>query len=1023
MSTPCPEETDLAEFARGGLSRDSREEIEQHIDACETCGRLVGELLRVFGSLDARHEVPSGEPTLAEGNTLPPGRGFPLSLREGAKLGRYVVLRKVGAGGMGVVYAAYDPELDRKVALKLLRPDDAMGCSEDTLSQRNRRLLREAQAMARLHHRNVVTVHDVGTFEDRVFIAMEFVDGGTLREWLVAGRRSWRETLAVFRRAGAGLVAAHEADLVHRDFKPDNVLLGQDGRVVVTDLGLARPLGEAPAALAEDERTATHEISGLDGTLTRTGALVGTPAYMSPEQLQGKRADASSDQFSFCVALYEAVYGERPFSGDGLAALVASVLDGRVRSPPADVRVPRWLRRVLLRGLTLEPSRRYADMTELLAALRPPSAPLQLGTAAVVLGILGVATSIGYSSRTAADYCEQAEDHLRGVWDPDIAAKVEEAFAATALPFATQTGVTSVQRVDAYANRWAALQVETCQREKAGREATGLTALRMACLATRRDALETLAVVFQEADTTTVVRAPDMIDDLAPLSSCEDTGALASGPPPPPSAISHEVEAIRGLLARATVLGSAGKRDAAAEHDEEALRWAEVVDYEPVRGEALLRTAQGHEEAGSLDASEASAHEALTVALATGHMLLAADASHQLAHLALIRDATGPQVERWVAIGRATLEQISGGAPLVDAKLRSVLGSAQRRLGQVEASVSTLQDVLAIFVKHFGEDDFRLAAPMATLGLSLARLGRYDEAGRHLERARDLFARKYGRDHLGYAASLQNLGASYFMQGAYEYALELYQESLERLEAVLGPEHANVGVLAYSVSTALLMLGRHDEALRMAHRANAIGTKAHGDGSVSTANDWSLIGEIHARAGDLLAAENALRRALAELEAADPDDRRRHAFYRSQLGATLAKAGELEEAERLLTGALDEHEALRGPEDEHVAETLGWLADLHLDGHRDPQRAQPLAERSLAIYDSAPTSPQVRAEARFRLARVLAALEPASVPQHARELAQQAVDILRTVDGDPSQLAVVQTWLRTHGAPPSSSSL
>ena len=1026
MPTSCPDETDLAELARGGPSDARRGELERHIDECDTCARVVADLLRVFGSIDrvdsSRRPVEhddSGEPTLVEqsdGSTS--ARRSTLSLPEGAKLGRYVVLKKVGAGGMGVVYAAYDPELDRKVALKLLQPDELLDRGEDTLSQRNRRLLREAQAMARLHHPHVVTVHDVGTFEDRVFLAMEFVAGGTLREWSGVRQRSWRETLTIFRRAGEGLAAAHAAGLVHRDFKPDNVLLGDDGRVVVTDLGLARPTGDGcmpMSAVEAIEAIETSESSAWDHTLTRTGALVGTPAYMSPEQLRGERAEAASDQFSFCVTLYEALYGERPFAGKGLGALVASVLDGRVQPAPARSRVPRWLRRVLLRGLAVDPTRRFPEMSTLLAALRPPSRPLQIGVGALALGGFGLAASFALPSRTPSTYCERAEDHLRSVWDADVAAAVQAAFDRTSLPFAAETGTNVVARVDAYARQWAALQVEACRAESAAEEALGLTALRMACLATRRDALQALAAVLQEADATTVMRAPDMLDALPPLTSCEDTGVLASGPLPPPPALSTEVETIRGLLARAAVMSSAGKPQAASEHADDALRRAQAIAYRPVHAEAMLRAATSREEAGELDAAEAAAHDALVLALSSHHMVVAAEACHQLASIAVVRSQPQPHAERWVALGRAALEQTSGTAPLVRAQLQNILGTAQRRHGRIEESVETLHEALAIFATHFGDDDFRLAPPLTNLGLSLARLGRHDEAGRHLERARELFARKYGRSHLGYASTLQNLGASYYMQGAYEHALDLYAESLTGVEAALGPHHPSVGVIAYSVASALLMLGRYDEALTMADRSHAIGKEAHGERSVSVANDWSLIGEIHTRAGSFDAAETALRHALRTIEAAAPEERRLHAFYRSQLGTTLARAGLLEEGERLLTGALEEQEALLGPTDEYVAETLGWLAELHLDGNRDPQRARPLAERSLAIYDEVPTGPQVRAEARFRLARVLATADSPSA--RSLELAEEAAQMLRRVSGNPAQLAAVEAWLRDPSVP------
>ena len=217
-------------------------------------------------------------------------------LARGATIGRYVVLDKIGIGGMGVVYAAYDPELDRKLALKLLSATD------DVTSIRRRRLLREAKAMARFTHANVITVHDVGTVDDQVFVAMEFIDGGTLREWLKEDR-SWQEIVDVFIRAGRGLWAAHRAGLVHRDFKPDNVMVGKDGRVIVMDFGLARADGEgAPSESGILHRNTDEKPSGLEATVTAAGAVMGTPAYMSPEQHEGPTGAAiSSRSVSRCT--------------------------------------------------------------------------------------------------------------------------------------------------------------------------------------------------------------------------------------------------------------------------------------------------------------------------------------------------------------------------------------------------------------------------------------------------------------------------------------------------------------------------------------------------------------------------------------------------------------------------------------------------------------------------------------------------------------------------------------------------
>jgi tetratricopeptide (TPR) repeat protein/predicted Ser/Thr protein kinase len=276
----------------------------------------------------------------------------------GALIGRYLVLGHLGAGAMGVVYAAHDPELDRKIALKLLKP--GLGGPDARA-----RLLREAQSMARLAHPNVVTVHDVGTFGNEVFIAMEFIQGVTLTRWLADKAREWRDIVAIFVAAGRGLIAAHNVGLIHRDLKPDNIMVGDDGRVRVMDFGIARadsidPRGAADAAVT---RTLTQQH------LTRTGAWMGTPAYMAPEQWNSGTTDAHADQFSFCVALWEALYDERPFVGDSWGSLMLAVTSGQRTEPRDPKRVPLWLRRVLERGLLPAPTARWLSMDALLREL------------------------------------------------------------------------------------------------------------------------------------------------------------------------------------------------------------------------------------------------------------------------------------------------------------------------------------------------------------------------------------------------------------------------------------------------------------------------------------------------------------------------------------------------------------------------------------------------------------------------------------------------------------------------------
>jgi len=337
-SSLCPDENQLLMSVKGALATQDREAIELHIDGCEMCRRTLAQLLKT--------SVPPEEgPDEVEWPT-------PL-LPRGTNLGRFVLLDCLGKGGMAVVYAAYDPELERKVAIKLLRTDlPGAGSLTDLRAQ----LLHEAQAMARLSHPNVIVVYDVGTFRDQVFLAMEFIRGPDLRAWLEEHPRSWREILEVFLRAGEGLVAAHRSGLVHRDFKPDNVLVGQDGQVRVTDFGLARALRPADSE-GNPSPSATAPI-------VQYQPLAGTPLYIAPEQWRGAPADERADQFSFCVALFEALYRQRPYTGRTSASFT-----GALPEPIEKVSVPGWIRRVLEHGLRLAPEDRYPSMQHLLDAL------------------------------------------------------------------------------------------------------------------------------------------------------------------------------------------------------------------------------------------------------------------------------------------------------------------------------------------------------------------------------------------------------------------------------------------------------------------------------------------------------------------------------------------------------------------------------------------------------------------------------------------------------------------------------
>jgi tRNA A-37 threonylcarbamoyl transferase component Bud32 len=378
----CPDEDALAACVEGTLGAERARALETHVDACVSCYQLLATYARAFASKDAepKERAASSDESsrsVSHGKLVERlQRSRPLA--EGTLVGRYVVLQWIGEGGAGVVYAAHDPELDRRIALKLMQPKPA-ALDPDFV---RKKLLREARAMAKLAHPHVVGVYDVGTFGDQVFIAMEFVDGPTLRTWVRDAAPSQNDVLAAFLNAGQGLAAAHAAGLVHRDFKPENVLLAKDGRAKVGDFGLAYPvdaMGSSDASSSALAEPGPRNVS----------SIAGTPAYMAPEQRLGQPTDARSDQFGFCVALHEALCGSHPFGRQ------LHEPRGTDRLHPLAPRsgIPWRIHRIIARGLRLSPDERYPTMDLLLTDLArldalPWSRVVQ--TAALVAALVGM---------------------------------------------------------------------------------------------------------------------------------------------------------------------------------------------------------------------------------------------------------------------------------------------------------------------------------------------------------------------------------------------------------------------------------------------------------------------------------------------------------------------------------------------------------------------------------------------------------------------------------------------------------
>jgi formylglycine-generating enzyme required for sulfatase activity len=397
VSADCLNEGTVIAFLNAKLPEASREAVERHVAACSACSELV-----TWAAADAAGGA---------------RQTIPGALHPGTRVDRYQILEIIGRGGMGEVYAAYHPDLDRRIALKVVNE------TGPETADRRVRLLREARAIARLSHPNVITVYDAGTFGDRVYVAMEFVDGQTIDRWLAAAPRSWREILDVFVAAGRGLAAAHAAGIVHRDFKPQNVMIGRNGAVRVMDFGLAllAQASEDPPAPAQVPAEATR--AAALPTVTREGLVLGTPAYMAPEQFKGDPAGARTDQFSFCVALYEALHGERPFQGQGVISLSFNITEGELRPPPNTGNIPAWVRRPILRGLRPDPKQRHPSMDALIAAIDHDPASRRrrrLGVAA--------ATSIVLASLVVA---WQATARRRAAIESEIAQHLGESGRAT----------------------------------------------------------------------------------------------------------------------------------------------------------------------------------------------------------------------------------------------------------------------------------------------------------------------------------------------------------------------------------------------------------------------------------------------------------------------------------------------------------------------------------------------------------------------------------------------------------------
>jgi tetratricopeptide (TPR) repeat protein/tRNA A-37 threonylcarbamoyl transferase component Bud32 len=943
-------------------------------------------------------------------------------LEKGATVGRYVVLSTLGRGGMGVVYAAYDPELDRKIALKLLRPGTG---GQSKAVESHARLLREAQALARLSHPNVVTIHDVGTVDDEVFIAMEYIDGVSLGVWVARRREressaraeAWREVLDVFRKAGQGLAAAHAAGLIHRDFKPENVLVGADGRVRVLDFGLARAAGEIEV---RERGTDARDDLGVSSTtfesiLTRTGAVMGTPGYMAPEQHVGGTVDARTDIFGFCVALYEALYGERPFAGRSMTALVANVLAGDVKEPPKDSDVPGWLRRAVLRGLALDPSNRPATMDELLRSLaHDPRHRLRRASvlAALVLGLGVGGLALGLTLREGEPpQCRVPEERMTGVWDGPRRESARAAFAAVDRPYAAQAFEHSAAQLDAYVDDWREGWAEACEATRVhGEQSDALLDLRMGCLQHAVLELRAVTDLLVTADATVVEHATDMVAALPELAECRDLARLTARVPPPDSGTAASVEAVQAQLAHVRALESAGKFREAIEPAKQVSEAARASGYAPLQAHALLLLGRLQENMDDAEASAASLAQALNAAVRGGDDELAARVTSEMIYVLgyrlLRKQAALERAEEsaaWIvrlggddrlesdrldrlsivlrefgqlADARAAVEEalelrrrIDAG-PAMIAESLAQLAVVEGDEGKLQDAIAHLREALALKQAIHGDHHPSLVAVLNNLGVYEQRLGNFDAARAHFERVRSIYELAVGPRCAGVALALTNLGALASEQGQLALAITHLRLAKELYIEARGPEHSDVAAAINSLAIALASDHQFEEATAAFLETLALKRKLFGDDSSNVAFAENNVGNVLVDQGKYEEGLVHLRKALEMKRRLLGEDHVTVASTLDTMGFAIEGQARCDDALVHYREALAIYEAAMGPDNVRVTNALlGIGRCLVAQGHAE--RALEPLERAHRIRAGGEGDPVDLADARVALARAL----------------------------------------------------
>ncbi|MEM9455094.1 MAG: serine/threonine-protein kinase [Myxococcota bacterium] len=967
-----------------------------------------------------------------------------------AQIGRFQVLEEIGRGGMGTVYAAYDEQLDRKVAVKVMRV-------EHSDFEAQQRFQREAQAMARLSHPNVVTVHEVGHSAEQVFLAMEFIRGQSLDQW-IHSKPGWPQVLEVFVQAGRGLMAAHEAGLVHRDLKPHNIMRGEDGVVKVLDFGLARTRSDQL-----DEPTDARRPSGsssiLSSPLTLTGTVMGTPAYMAPEQFVAGPIDARSDQFSFCVAFFEALYNERPYENTSKTASMASASRGaaqRSRSLMPDARVPRWLLRVVLRGLEPMPGDRWPSMAALLAALDRGQRRSQwrrrfIGLAVLVLCV-GMAIAVqqqhAREQRERIAACDAEGAAIDEIWNDGARGRLEAGLLATGVGFAQKSIDTLTPWLDDYRDAWRSGRVEACMHGSVDRDwDPTLLDRSMWCFEDRRLQLEATIDQIATATPKAARRAVRIASYLDPVETCLDPGLLRRLPTPP-AEIRDEIRAIRAILVESDGLRHAGRYTRALEVARRAAERAEPLGWPPVLAAArfleglCLRAVGRYAEADVVltrayfEAQEAGMAE---VAFRSARALIPA-----LTSLWRYREA-----EIWSRHANVLSFQLSDPSRLDEAEGHYLLIEVYRGLGDYGSAAAEGERALSLRAEALGADHPITAAAMRNLGRvyllqerfvealtlferslvvwedavghehpyigelavlrgrALLGMGKVDEALALMEYGRAVYERVLRADHPMLAQGLAELGRVYLALGRLEDAERMHNEVMTRWRSQTGHRARRVAQGLLNLSAIDLQRGDHPAALERCMQALERLEGTLGSGILEFAVALERCADVELEMGRIDDAIERRRDALARRESMNGSGDRQLMTPLVRLGDTLRAGAEPSEARRAYERALAIAQRVAGEEDCTLVPSLVGLAQLALE-QGAAASASRLAERGGRIVETGGCGPRLAADAHFVRARALVAAGNEHV--RARSLAEQArAEYTTTYDG--AGVAAVDEWL------------